>query len=66
MKNMICYLFGHKEGDLNDSGYPVCERCNSHSYYDNWNKSGYLIKPFTYIRWRWYLFVSRYNNKLPF
>lgn len=70
MKNIICHLFGHKIGELNDSGYPICERCNSHSYYDNWGKSGYLLKPFHYIHWRWLLLVSwynlKFNNRLPF
>jgi hypothetical protein len=68
--NKICYLFGHKTGDLNDSGYPVCEICNSHSYYDDWNKSGYLFKPYNYLRFKWIKFRIwyrlKYFNELPF
>lgn len=70
MKNIICYLFGHKIGELNDSGYPVCERCGSHSYYDNWDKSAYFFKPYNYLHWKWNLLISwynlKFNNKLPF
>jgi len=55
MKNkIICFLFGHKIGILNDSGYPVCERCGAHSFYDDiknfpdgnsnkWNNAGWLM-----------------------
>ena len=65
-----CFLLGHKEGELNDSGCPICMRCNSHSYYDDWYKSGYLMKPIAYIKWKYSLIVSwyniKYNNQLPF
>ncbi len=52
-RSIKCLLFGHKSNTLNDSGYPVCERCGSHSYYDNWNDSGYLLKPFMYASRKW-------------
>lgn len=71
----ICYLFGHKAGELNDSGYPVCERCGCHSYYDDWNNSAKMFKPFTLFVRLYY--KSKYSfqhwcdtkfngNKLPF
>ncbi len=45
-----CYLFGHKLGD-NDGGYPVCERCKCHSYYDiNYYNDAILMRPFWYTR----------------
>ena len=47
--NYKCLFFGHKLGELNDSGYPICERCKSHSYYDDWNKSALLMKPIWYV-----------------
>lgn len=73
--NLLCYLFGHKTGELNDSGYPVCERCGCHSYYDDWNNCAKLLKPFTFFIRIYY--KSKYNiihwydtkfngNKLPF
>ena len=34
-QNILCRLFGHKVGEINDSGFDICERCNSHSYYDS-------------------------------
>lgn len=53
---VICRFFGHKVGELNDSGYPVCERCNSHSYYDDWNKSALLMRPIWFIQRKFYQF----------
>lgn len=44
LKQIICFLFWHKVGDLNESGYPICERCGSHSYYDEW-KAGIFVRP---------------------
>lgn len=73
--NIICYLFGHKTSKITDSGYPVCERCECHSYYNDWNNCAKILKPFTFIL-RFY-YQSKYNvkhwydtkfngNKLPF
>ena len=53
---VICRFFGHKVGDLNDSGHPVCERCGSHSYYDDWNKSALLMGPIWFIQGKFYQF----------
>ncbi len=53
---VICRFFGHKVGELNDSGYPVCERCGSHSYYDNWNKSALFMRPIWFIQGKFYHF----------
>lgn len=49
-----CKIIGHKVGELNDSGYPVCERCGSHSYYDDWSKDNILKR----IKWRIYFTYS--------
>lgn len=53
---VICRFFVHKIGELNDSGYPVCERCGCHSYYDagivtdNWNKAALLMRPIWFVQ----------------
>lgn len=57
---VICRFFGHKIGELNDSGYPVCERCGCHSYYDggvvtdNWNKGALLMRPIWFAQRKLY------------
>lgn len=34
--NWKCFLIGHSfEKEMNDSGYPICDRCNMHGFYDN-------------------------------
>ncbi len=34
-KNLRCVIFGHSAiKGVDDSGYCICERCESHSYYD--------------------------------
>lgn len=71
MKTIICLLIGHKESKITDGGYNHCERCKLHEYWDkNYNKCGYLLLIFYFIRLKIYLLRSNYNlkfrNKLPF
>jgi hypothetical protein len=58
---VICRFFGHKAVDLNDSAHPVCERCGSHSYYDDWNKSAFLMRPIWFIQGKFYQFKCDVN-----
>jgi len=78
-ENIKCKLFGHKQGDLNDSGYPICLRCKSHSYYEynaGWTNGGLFMQPFYWISRKWYNMKCNFNyyygriingdNELPF
>jgi hypothetical protein len=60
---VICRFFGHKIGELNDSGYPVCERCGCHSYYDtdNWNRAALLMRPIWFVQGK--IYQLKYNVK---
>ena len=53
VNHVICYLFGHKENDMTDSGYPFCKRCGCHSYWEReeWFRAGLLLKPIRFIKW---------------
>ena len=36
MSKLICKLFGHKTSEeYNESGFPICLRCGSHSYHNS-------------------------------
>lgn len=63
--HLICYLFGHGDCWL-ESGYPVCNRCGAHSYYNSrhidpetpidWDSAGVLLRPYWKARdalYRW-------------
>lgn len=56
---VVCRLFGHKEAEMTDGGYPYCKRCGSHSYYDDmrcgeisnrWVDAGILMKPIWWMQ----------------
>lgn len=75
MKNLKCKLFGHKPDDITDSGYPICKRCGSHSYYDEWHNEGVILRPIWFIQWqitrikwrvRFWISHRFYNDDLPF
>jgi len=63
-----CFLIGHK---VKGKG-TVCMNCKSQEYYDRdtWDDSGYLLKPFTWIKRQFLLFVSWwefvFEDTLPF
>lgn len=69
-----CYLFGHTRTDYNDSGFHVCERCNSHEYYDcpyHWTRSAVLLKPVWFVKRvfykAWYFVAGLFDKShLPF
>lgn len=71
MKNVICYLFGHKEG-YSDGGYNVCGRCGKHEYYDykGYRKGLLMIRFSNWLRsvphkiYSWYLWT--FKGELPF
>lgn len=57
MRKLICYLLDHKTStDYNDSGYPICKRCESHSYYESfhypniWSRGGILKLPYRLLK----------------
>ena len=61
---LLCLTIGHKPAEITDSGYEFCDRCSAHSYYDypNYYKhSGYLIRPFYWIKWRTVKIVKDLN-----
>ncbi len=78
MRKIMCFLLDHKiSSNYTDSGYPICKRCNSHSYYDCfieptiWSRGGILKLPFRWIKSfcikNWVrLNHKRHDSKLPF
>ena len=47
-----CWLLGHKESKVTDSGFPICERCGAHSYWDMeiWSKGSYFLQKFYLLK----------------
>ena len=52
VSGVVSRFVGYKIGALNDNGYPICERCGCHSYYDErgWDNAGVLMRPIWYIQ----------------
>ena len=78
--NLKCRLWGHKIGDLNDSGYAICERCGMHEYYHNehnyklcnppekhhFDQAGLLMKPVWRLQRKIRELMKRFKKKFRY